>query len=40
LAGLPTLFTALERQVGLKLEETRTDVEVWSIERVERPTEN
>jgi uncharacterized protein (TIGR03435 family) len=40
LAGLPTLFKALEQQLGLRLEETTTKTEFWVIERVERPTEN
>jgi uncharacterized protein (TIGR03435 family) len=40
LAGLPTLFDALEQQMGLSLEETSTSVEVWVIDRIERATEN
>jgi uncharacterized protein (TIGR03435 family) len=36
----PTLFTALEEQLGLKLESQKAPVEMFQIERVERPTEN
>jgi uncharacterized protein (TIGR03435 family) len=39
-AELPNVFTAVEKQVGFKLEETKTTVEVWTIERVEKPSEN
>ena len=34
----PALLTALREQLGLKLESTRGPVEVFVIERVERPT--
>jgi uncharacterized protein (TIGR03435 family) len=40
LAQFPDIFTALERQVGLRLEETTAKTEFWVIERVERPSEN
>jgi uncharacterized protein (TIGR03435 family) len=35
----PTIFKAIE-EVGLKLESARAPVEVWVIERVEKPSEN
>jgi uncharacterized protein (TIGR03435 family) len=36
----PGLFTAIQEQLGLKLESTRAAVEVLVIDRVERPSEN
>ncbi len=36
----PTLFTALEEQLGLKLESQKGPVEVFTIERIERPSAN
>ena len=37
---LPSLFTAVQEQVGLKLEATKAVVEVLVIDGVQRPTEN
>ena len=34
----PSLFTALEEQLGLKLESGRAQVDVIVIDRLERPT--
>ena len=40
LALLPTLFDALEQQLGLKLAPYKGSVEIYVIDHVERPSEN
>jgi uncharacterized protein (TIGR03435 family) len=36
----PSLFSVLEEELGLTLEEATRPVEVLSIERIERPSDN
>ena len=38
--AMPALSTALQEQLGLRLERSRGRVDVWTIQSVERPTEN
>ena len=40
LSDAPSFFTALEEQLGLKLESTRGPVDVLVIDHVEKPTED
>lgn len=37
-SGLPSIFTAIEDQLGLRLEATKAPVQVLIVERVEKPT--
>lgn len=39
-AQAPSLFTAMQEQLGLRLDSTRAQVEVLVIDRVEKPSEN
>jgi uncharacterized protein (TIGR03435 family) len=39
-SGLPSLYTALQQQLGLKLESSKGSVETLIVDRVERPSEN
>jgi uncharacterized protein (TIGR03435 family) len=39
-ADAPSIFTAIERQLGLKLEAKRIPVEFFTIKHIEKPTEN
>ena len=36
----PDLYTAMQQQLGLKMESANAPVEVLVIDRVEKPTEN
>jgi len=39
-ADVPTLFTAIQEQLGLRLESTRAAVEVVVVDHIELPSEN
>jgi len=36
----PDLYTAIQQQLGLKIEATKAPVDVLVIDRVEKPSEN
>ena len=40
LSGRPSLFTAIQEQLGLKLESTGDPVEIIVVGKVEKPSEN
>jgi uncharacterized protein (TIGR03435 family) len=39
-SAAPSIFTALQEQIGLQLEPARRPVEILTIERIEKPGEN
>jgi uncharacterized protein (TIGR03435 family) len=36
----PTLFTAMQEQLGLKLDSQKSSLDVLVIDRIEKPSEN
>ena len=38
--GPPDLFTAIQQQLGLKLDSTKAPAEVFVIDSIEKPSEN
>jgi uncharacterized protein (TIGR03435 family) len=36
----PTIFTAVQEQLGLKLETSKGPIDMWMIDKVDRPSEN
>ena len=39
-SGRPDLMKAIQEQLGLRLESTKTNVATFSIDRVEKPADN
>jgi len=39
-ATLPNLFTAIQEQIGLRLESTRAPADVLVVDKVDKPSEN